>query len=136
MRTATSNELVVCGNCGERFTAPAHSGRYRQTSEHRIKSARFCSPACRQAAYVARRAARADVPRSERHKAFRRGVTGVGSRVSYVTDAEDTHLATSVTHAVQAPKLGPKNGPRAVPFRSSRMPSGRGCIASVFPTAA
>jgi hypothetical protein len=109
MRTAVSNESVVCANCGERFMAPTHSGRYRQTSERRIKSARYCSPACRQAAYVARRAARADVPHSERHKAFRRGVTGVGSRVGYVSDAGATTLATSVTHAVQAPKLGPKN---------------------------
>jgi hypothetical protein len=62
MRTAVSDESVVCANCGARFTAPTHSGRYRQTSERRIKSARYCSPACRQAAYVARRAARADVP--------------------------------------------------------------------------
>jgi hypothetical protein len=91
------NGSVVCANCGARFTAPTHSGRYRQTSERRIKSARYCSPACRQAAYVARRAARADVPHSERHKAFRRGVTGVGSRVGYVTDAEDTHLHPSRT---------------------------------------
>jgi hypothetical protein len=97
MRTGTTNESVVCANCGARFTAPTHSGRYRQTSERRIKSARYCSPACRQAAYVARRAARADVPHSERHKAFRRGVTGVGSRVGYVTDAEDTHLHPSRT---------------------------------------
>jgi hypothetical protein len=109
MHTAMSNESVVCANCGERFTAPAHSGRYRQTSDRRIKSARYCSRACRQAAYVARRAARADVPHSERHKAFRRGVTGVGSRVGYVSDAGATTLATSVTHAVQAAKLGPKN---------------------------
>jgi hypothetical protein len=42
MRATMSNE-VVCANCGERFTAPAHSGRYRQTSERRIKSARYCS---------------------------------------------------------------------------------------------
>jgi hypothetical protein len=89
MRATMSNE-VVCANCGERFTAPAHSGRYRQTSERRIKSARYCSRACRQAAYVARRAARADVPHSERHKAFRGRVTDVGAFRGRVTDAGGT----------------------------------------------
>jgi hypothetical protein len=98
MRTAVSDESVVCANCGGRFTAPTHSGRYRQTSEHRIRSARYCSRRCRQAAYVARRAIRAGVPHSERHKAFRGRVTDVGSRVK---GAGGTDLHTSVTHALQ-----------------------------------
>ena len=89
---------VVCANCGARFTAPTHSGRYRQTSERRIKSTRYCSRACRQAAYVARRAARADVPHSERHKAFRGRVTDVGSREKGAGGAD---LHTSVTHGLQ-----------------------------------
>jgi hypothetical protein len=99
MRTAMSNK-VVCANCGERFTAPAHSGRYRQTSERRIKSALYCSRACRQAAYVARRAIRAGIPHSERHKAFR--VTDVGERK---TDVAGSTLHTSVTHALQPTEI-------------------------------
>jgi hypothetical protein len=79
-----------------------HSGRYRRASEHRIKSARYCSPACRQAAYVARRAARADVPHSERHKAFRHRVTDVGKRE---TDVAGATLHTSVTHALQPTEI-------------------------------
>jgi hypothetical protein len=108
MRTAMSNK-VVCANCGERFTAPAHSGRYRQTSERRIKSARYCTRACRQAAYVARRAIRAGIPHSERHKAFRHRRTAVGTRVAAVetrvTDGEGTTLHTSVTLALQPTEI-------------------------------
>jgi hypothetical protein len=94
--------LRTCANCNEQFVAPMHSGRYQRASEHRIKSARYCSPACRQAAYVARRAARADVPHSERHKAFRGRVTDVGKREK---DAAGTTLHTSVTHALQATEI-------------------------------
>jgi hypothetical protein len=109
MRTAIGKESVVCANCGERLTAPAHSGRYRQTSERRIKSARYCSRACRQAAYVARRAARADVPHSERHKAFRGRVTDVGSRVK---GAGGTDLGTSVTQALQPAEISSEIRPK------------------------
>jgi hypothetical protein len=108
MRTATSNK-VVCANCGERFTAPAHSGRYRQTSERRIKSARYCSRACRQAAYIARRAIRADVPHSERYRAFRHRVTDVGTRA---TDVAGTTLLTSVTQAPQCTEISSKIRPK------------------------
>ena len=70
----------------------------------------YCSRACRQAAYVARRAARADVPHSERHKAFRGRVTDVGKRV---TDVTGSTLHTSVTHALQptetSSEFRPKN---------------------------
>ena len=101
---------VVCAHCGRRFTAPAHSGRYRQTSERRIKSARYCSRACRQAAYIARRAIRAGVPHSERHKVFRGRVTDVGSRVKGAGGAD---LRTSVTQSLQPTEISneirPKN---------------------------
>jgi hypothetical protein len=109
MRTAIGKESVVCAHCGRRFTAPAHSGRYRQTSERRIKSARYCSRACRQAAYVARRAARADVPHSERHRAFRGRVTDVGNRVK---GAGGTDLRTSVTQVLQPTEISSKIRPK------------------------
>jgi hypothetical protein len=103
------NRLRACAFCNKRFVAPMHSGRYRQASERRIKSARYCSPACRQAAYVARRAARADVPHSERHKAFRGRVTDVGKRV---TDVTGSTLHTSVTHALQPTEIPSKIRPK------------------------
>ena len=109
MRISVSNKSVVCAHCGERFTAPAHSGRHRQTSERRIKSARYCSRACRQAAYVARRAVRADVPHSERHKAFRGRVTDVGSRVKGTGGAD---LRTSVTQALQPTEISSETRPK------------------------
>jgi hypothetical protein len=84
MRTAESKGSVVCANSGEPFTAPAHSGRHRQTSERGIMSARYWNRACRQAAYVARRAIRAGVSHSECHKAFHGRVTDVGSRLKGV----------------------------------------------------
>jgi hypothetical protein len=62
---------------------------------------RYCSRACRQAAYVARRAARAGIRHSERHKAFRDCVTDVRGRAGRVSGAGGTTLATSVTHALQ-----------------------------------
>jgi hypothetical protein len=94
--------MMRCANCNKRFAAPTHSGRYQHTSERRIKSARYCSPACRQATYVTRRAARTGIPHSERHKAFRGRVTDVENRV---TGAGDTDLATSVTHALQPTEI-------------------------------
>jgi hypothetical protein len=103
MRIPVSNKSVVCAHCGARFTAPAHSGRYRQTSERRIKSARYCSRACRQAAYVARRAIRAGVLHSQRHKAFRGRVTDVGNRVD---------LRTSVTQALQPTEISSEIRPK------------------------
>ena len=109
MRAAESKGPVVCANCGERFTAPAHSGRYRQTSGRRIRSARYCSRACRQAAYVARRAIRVGVPHSERHKAFRGRVTDVGSRVKGAGGAD---LRTSVTHALQPTEISSEFRPK------------------------
>jgi hypothetical protein len=109
MRTPRSNKSVVCANCGVRFTAPAHSGRYRQTSERRIESARYCSRRCRQAAYVARRAIRAGVPHSERHKAFRGRVTDVGSRVKGAGGAD---LRTSVTQALQPTEISSEIRPK------------------------
>ena len=109
MRAAESKGSVVCANCGERFTAPAHSGRYRQTSGRRIRSARYCSRACRQAAYVARRAIRVGVPHSERHKAFRGRVTDVGSRVKGAGGAD---LRTSVTHALQPTEISSEIRPK------------------------
>ena len=109
MRTSTRSESVVCSHCGERFTAPTHSGRYRQTSERRIKSARYCSRACRQAAYVARRAIRAGLPHSERHKAFRGRVTDVGSRVK---GAGGAALRTSVTQALQPTDISSEIRPK------------------------
>jgi hypothetical protein len=133
MRTSASNETGVCAHCGRRFTAPTHSGRYRQTSERRIKSARYCSHACRQAAYVARRAVRADVPHSERHKAFRGRVTDVGSRVKGAEGADPSRTPCSPLKSLA--KFGQKIRPW-VPFPSSRMPCGRACIACGFQTAA
>ena len=109
MRAAESKGSVVCANCGERFTAPAHSGRYRQTSGRRIRSARYCSRACRQAAYVARRAIRVGVPHSERHKAFRHRVTDVGKRE---TDVAGATLHTSVTHALQPTEISSEFRPK------------------------
>ena len=109
MRAAESKGSVVCANCGERFTAPAHSGRYRQTSGRRIRSARYCSRACRQAAYVARRAIRVGVPHSERHKAFRGRVTDVGSRVKGAGGAD---LRTSVTQSLQPTEISSEIRPK------------------------
>jgi hypothetical protein len=135
MRAAGSNKSLVCANCGECFTAPAHSGRYRQTSERRIKSARYCSRACRQAAYVARRAARADVPHSERHKAFRGRVTDVGSRVKSAGGADLVHPSRRLCSPLKyLAKFDRKIRPW-VPFPSSRMPAGQACIACGFPMA-
>jgi hypothetical protein len=96
---------AVCANpdCNERFAVPRHSGRYQRTSKRRIKSARYCSPSCRQAVYIARRAIRAGVPHSERHRAFR------GARTSVTQSADSTNVRTSVTHALQDIDFTSKN---------------------------
>ena len=132
MRTAASNKSVVCANCGARFTAPTHSGRYRQTSARRIKSARYCSRACRQAAYVARRAARADVPHSERHKAFRRRVTDVGSRVKLTYIHPSRTVCSPLKYLTKSRR---KQRPW-VSFPSCGMANGQTCIACGFQMAA
>jgi hypothetical protein len=104
-----TDKSIVCAYCNKRFTAPAHSGRYRQTSARRIKSARYCSRACRQAAYVARRAIRAGVLHSQRHKAFRGRVRDVGNRVKGAGGAD---LRTSVTQTLQPTEISSEIRPK------------------------
>jgi hypothetical protein len=42
---------AVCRQCGERYTLARHSNRYQRVDGPTVKSARFCSPKCRQGAY-------------------------------------------------------------------------------------
>jgi hypothetical protein len=106
MHTAVSKGSVVCANCGERFVAPRHSNQHRRTGGRSIESARYCSPACRQAAYVARRAIRAGVPHSGRHKPIN------GSHKASDGRKQST-LAASVTNAANSP-AGPTTLPASV----------------------
>jgi hypothetical protein len=51
---------AVCRNCGDRFPISRHSNRYGSASRSRIKSSRFCSAKCKQAAYRSRNTERAN----------------------------------------------------------------------------
>jgi hypothetical protein len=47
---------AVCRYCGKRHTLARHSNRYQRAGRPTIKTTRFCSSKCRQAAYRARSA--------------------------------------------------------------------------------
>jgi hypothetical protein len=54
MSTIAEHDFIHCAHCGKRFATPQHSNQHR-VGGRRVGSARYCTPACRQAAYVARR---------------------------------------------------------------------------------
>jgi hypothetical protein len=74
MRQLHLMEYAICEQCHRRYHKPIHRGRMSGSGipreRKRIASSRYCSPACRQRAYIVRRAIRANVPQSQRYAAF------------------------------------------------------------------
>jgi hypothetical protein len=56
MPTIAKREFAtaVCRHCGERYALARHSNRFQRANGPTVKTTRFCSPKCRQAAYRAR----------------------------------------------------------------------------------
>jgi hypothetical protein len=45
---------AICRHCGQRYTLARHSNRYQRAGGATIKTTRYCTQKCRQAAYRAR----------------------------------------------------------------------------------
>jgi hypothetical protein len=71
---------VLCVHCGQPFTPSAYSNRFGRSASTRVH-ARFCSAACRQAAYRRRQRVKnatgnaTHAPKSPRGMGVHRGVT-------------------------------------------------------------
>jgi hypothetical protein len=53
MSRIESAATIVCHQCGERFTRTGYANQHRG-SRRRVKHSRYCSPGCRQRAYLQR----------------------------------------------------------------------------------
>jgi hypothetical protein len=85
-------KTTVCRNCGERFERPRHGGRHKRADAPRIRSAGYCTAACRQAAYRRRQAIAAGVSEAVARERRPRKVR-LGPRYGL----SDSEVHTSVT---------------------------------------